>query len=161
MNNIFNIDRAALDEEWAGQPELFYEHAEKLAQAKKELEHRKASLEVLKAKVALDVRRNPADYNIHSRLTDKIIEQVVTVDKRVQKSTIVLQSAQHLVNVLTAAVQALDHRKRALEGLVSLHGQSYFASPRVKGPANEIAQEMEKRAVRRKGIRDRKINPDK
>lgn len=160
MDSIFNIDRSSLDEEWAGQPELFYTHAEKLAFAKKELEHRRAQVDIAKAKVSLDVRRNPKEYKIDCRLTDKLIEQVVTVDVRVRRATAALQTSQHAVNILQAAVQALDHRKRALEGLVSLHGQGYFAAPRVKGESNEIVHEMEKRSARRKGIRDRKIKPD-
>ena len=39
--------------------------------------------------------------------------------------------AKHRVDVLSGAVTALDHRKKALENLVDLHGRNYFSTPRI------------------------------
>lgn len=153
--SIFNIDKSALDEEWSGQPELYNEYAVKLANAKRNLEFRKSQLNVIKAKVALDIRRNPSDYGI-PRVTDKIVESLVTVDPKVQKVARLLAKAHHSVDIIQAAVTALDHRKKALEGLVSLHGQNYFSTPRVRGPDQEAFDTLQKKSVRRKGIRRRK-----
>ena len=151
MTNIFNIDRSSLDDEWAGQPNLFYDHAEELAHAKKDYEQKKAHVDVIRAKTALDIRRDPKPYKI-PRLTDKIVEQLVTTDPKVKRAVNVMNEARHRMDILQAAVTALEHRKRALEGLVSLHGQSYFSSPKVKGD-RELNETLEKRAVRRRSLR--------
>jgi len=154
MTSIFNIDRSALDEEWAGQSELFYGCAEQLAHARKEYEFKKSQVDLIRAQTALSIRRDPRPPGI-PRLTDKIIEQLVAIDPKVRRAGRMAAEARHAVDILQAAVTALEHRKRALEGLVSLHGQSYFSTPRVK-QKTDFADTIEKRAVRRKGIRKKK-----
>jgi hypothetical protein len=62
----------------------------------------------------------------------------------------------HQVDLLQAVVTSLDHRKRALESLVSLHGQDYFSSPRADSSNQETIDKIQQNAVRRKSIKPRK-----
>jgi len=55
----------------------------------------------------------------------------------------------HAADVLQAAVTALDHRKKALENLVYLHGQNYFSEPHARdGDSRETVNAATKRAAR-------------
>ena len=60
-------------------------------------------------------------------------------------------AGKHSVDVVQAVVTTLDHRKRALESLVTLHGQDYYSTPRVKdADARDIIDRVESDAVRKK-----------
>jgi hypothetical protein len=50
-------------------------------------------------------------------------------------------------------VAALDHRKKALENLVYLHGQSYFSAPTAPRGMKDRMDEVEKASVRGKARR--------
>ena len=56
-------------------------------------------------------------------------------------------STKHKVDVLQVVVDALDHRKKALENLVTLHGMSYFASPKAPKEIRNDVKEVEAQKV--------------
>jgi hypothetical protein len=61
--------------------------------------------------------------------------------------------AKDRVNKVEAVVTALDHRKKALENLVYLHGQSYFSAPTAPRGMKDRMDEVEKASVRGKARR--------
>lgn len=153
---IFNIDQNSLNEAFVDQPTMMYDFTSNLAIAKKEYERTKASLGVIRAKVKMDIRRNPKEYGIPGRPADKVVDDLATMDRRVIKASEVMQEARHKAELLQSGVTALEHRKGALEGLVKLHGQGYFAAVHVTGVGREVMEEIQKKAVRKKGIRNRR-----
>ena len=60
------------------------------------------------------------------------------------------------MDMIQAAVIALDHRKSALERMVSLHGQNYFSTPVISGEGKDNVEEQIKRSVRTKRVRRHK-----
>lgn len=92
------------------------------------------------------------------KITETTVKNAVTSDREVQKARSAIIEAKHEVDVLSAAVSALDQRKRALENLVTLHGQSYFSTPSVRNlepqartAAAEKIEETGKKAARSRG----------
>ena len=144
--DFFEPDKNRLDEEWVNQPKIYYEFSEKLTDAKEEVERCKArlgiaedDLKVTKAKLSLRIRRNPEKYfgEYTEKLTEAAIENRILVHSlyakakaKIYKLNEELIAANRTVSTFYSAVHALDHRKSALERLVSLHGQNYFSTPK-------------------------------
>lgn len=140
MSSSFQINEHALDKEWVEQPELFYNYAKKLADARKNYEQKKAEKEVVIAELSRKIRINPEKYGME-KITEKGIENSVTLQPEYINVTHEVIEAKHKVDVYQAGVDALEHKKKALESLVYLHGQNYFSSPREKSLSSKDALE--------------------
>jgi len=147
------IDESQLDQEWLRQPALFHKYAIKLAQAKADLAEAKAELDVTCSEVSLAIRQNPGKFGL-TKLTDKGVEAATLLQREYVLALREVNRQKYRVDVYQAAVDSLEHRKRALENLVTLHGQDYFATPRVRKHVNGTVREnMGKR------LRDRAFAP--
>lgn len=145
--DFFEIDQFRLNEEWIAQPRLYFVYAVKLADARAEHEQAKAKLDLREAELDGEIRADPEAYGI-----DKLSNPVVAKAIQTQKDYLDLREAmfkkKKRVEILTAAVNALDHRKKALENLVSLTLANYYAEPRVKEEgARKAMDKVEKEAV--------------
>lgn len=145
---IFELNANRLDKEWIDQPKIFYSYAEKLANARDKLERKKARLDVIYAETDKAIRESPKDYGIE-KVTEPVVANCVLLQDRYAEALTILNRTKHEVNICAAVVEALDHRKKALENLVSLHGQNYFAPP--QAPSNSNIHEMVKDNVRKRG----------
>ncbi len=123
--SFLEIDETRLDEEWVDQPVLFYSYAVNLANARRVLDQDKAYLEETKASLSLEIRDDPEHYGL-VKITESSIEAVMT--SMIQSERTRVRNAKHEVDILAAAVSALDHRKCALENLVTLHSQNCFST---------------------------------
>ncbi len=146
------IDEHELDQEWVAQPSLYFRYAAKLADARRDWEEAKASLDVTKAELDDSIRRNPAAYEV-AKVTERTVEAATVCQQEYQAARQSVIDAHHVVGVMEAAVGALDSRKKALEKLVELHLANYFSRPRAPEGAKEKMADVEKAAVRRKGRR--------
>lgn len=141
------IDVDALDVEFAMQPAKYMKWAEKLANARKCLDDVKQNLDVVRAELAHDIRTRSDKYDIDKITVDAVKDAIAraTVEtSQVAKEYVEeledLTEAQYDVEILQAAVRAMDHRKTALENLVRLHGAQYFAGP---STPRDLGKEME------------------
>lgn len=148
-NTDFQIDENNLDKEWMRQPSLYSKYARATADARREMDEAKNKLEVVKAEVSIDVRTNPGRFGL-AKITEASLSQVVDCCDQVKEAAAELIESRHHHEVLIAAVGAMDHRKKALESLVSLFLADYFSTPRAKGVAGEKMDEMKKQETRRK-----------
>ena len=162
-SDFLDIDKNLLDDEWLGQPKLYFRWAVQLEDAKEDLDEAKRTLDVekteferAKASIDLDIRKKPDEYKL-PKVTDKSILAVMLLQSEyqdAQEEFFVVQKevdvAKHRVGILQAAVTSLDHRKKALEKLVDLHGQKYFASPRASEGSKEAIEKVEKRSARQR-----------
>ena len=124
------IDPLQLDKEWQDQPKQRQIWGELLADAQLELDEAKSGLGVIRAEIEQEVRDDPAAYDL-PKVTENSVASAVTMSKPVQVATARLNKARHKVGVLQAAVDGLEHCKRALTSLVELHGQDYYSVPRM------------------------------
>lgn len=146
---IFDIDKYLLDDEWLNQPKLYFRWAVQLEDARADLENAKSEFDLTKAEIDLEIRSHPDRYSLPEKITENMIKASIPSQPEHKEAEEDYFTAKYRVGVLQAAVTALDHRKRALEKLVDLHGQKYFASPRASNEtAKETVEEIEKKSVR-------------
>ena len=126
-NKDLDIDPNSLDLEWLLQPKLFFKYSAELTDARRDSAFTAEKLEVTKAEADKRVRLQFVD----QKVTVDQIRAAVQQDVEVQKIAREVIEAEHKVNMLQAAVRSFDQRKDALENLVRLHGQNYFAGPTV------------------------------
>jgi hypothetical protein len=125
------IDPDALDVEWLGQPNLFFRYAAALADQSRKTEQAKRDLDVITAEIDDEIRRHPETFlGEDVRPTENAIRNQVVQEKKVLDAQNKYHDAKHDEAMLTAAVRAMDQRKTALENLVRLQGQQYFAAPK-------------------------------
>ncbi len=122
------INPEALDVEWLQQPQLFALYSEMEADAKAHIDSLKLDIDIYKADLDLDIRRDPEKFGLE-KTTEATILNAVTADKGLARLSHKLNRARHEASIFQAAVRALDHRKAALENLVRLHGSQWFAGP--------------------------------
>ncbi len=104
----------------------------------------------MRAELEDAIRKSPPDFDLE-KVTEPSIASCIIRQSEYQSAVKAVNKAKHRVAILKAAVTALDHRKKALEGMVQLQGQNYFSEPRVKGSTRETMDEITKQSVRQKG----------
>lgn len=122
------INPNTLDVEWCKQASLVGEYCVAQAEARAKLDLAKEAVDVTAAKLGLKIRANPASYGL-DKVTEASVQAVILLDTTYAVATQALRDAQYEYDVLSAAVRALDQKKSALENLVRLQGQNYFAGP--------------------------------
>lgn len=137
--DIFNIDLHNLDKEWSRQPGLYFKWASILADARRDVEQANAKLDLTKAELDSDIRSNPERFDL-PKLTEPAIKNCILAHGRHIAAAEHAAKLKHDVDVLSAAVVALDHRKKALEGEVTLFCHSYNAEPKAPLEAREMWQ---------------------
>ncbi len=146
------IDEHRLDEEWTGQPKLYYKWAAEHAEAILAVDTAKTTVDLVKAELDQEIRANPEKYGI-SKITETVVTTTILGDPEYQAAMKKVNVARYEVNIVAAAVVALEHRKRALEKLVDLHGRNYFSEPKASEQSRETMDQVEKRSVRNKARR--------
>ena len=150
----FQIDVNRLDEEWIRQPDLYRRYAVAAADAKQAHEEVKNDLSVIRADVEQQVRRNPDEFKL-SKVTEGAIKTAIDLDEKVREAEEAVIGARHDMDVMQAAVGALDHRKAALGDLVRLFLADYFSKPQVDEGSRDAVDDMEKKLTRKSQRRNR------
>ena len=161
FEELIEIDPLALDKEWRDQPKLFLMVAQQLAEMRAMLDNEKEQLSFLIGKTALDFRMNPEAHDLPqgSRgVTDSTVTAALDTDLDILTKKEEVRKVQEAHDKTKAAVEAFDERKYALQGLVSLHGQSYFATPSEPkdlkpGAGQELRDKQRTARVRRRRTR--------
>ena len=155
------IDPDALDVEWLGQPSLFMKYSEACALARKKMDRAKEHLEVTRAELDKEIRSDPEKFEV-AKVTESAISSAITVHSTFRNASALFIEAKYEFDVLSRAVQAFEQRKTALENLVRLNGQGYFASPKEprdlgmewqKKAATGVSNQKVKRGMRRRASR--------
>jgi len=142
-NDIW-IDQDSLDLEWLNQPRLVYVYAKNLAYWKKQVELQKQELDLIRAQLDKKIRENPADFGINVRLTESVVGNAIIEQSEYIDANSRLVDTRYELNIAQAAVNAMEHRKSALENLVRLFGQQYFAGPQVPNDINRSWEKAQK-----------------
>jgi len=157
-NDDIQIDETSLDVEWLLQPGLMMKYARHAAQMELELDRLKETLDVTKAEVDNAIRNDPEAFGI-SRVTEAAINGAITLHSDYREASDKYLQAKFEFNMAKMALRAFEQRKEALENLVKLNGQQYFAGPKVprdlswemkekqKMVDNRIAQRLTRKKV--------------
>ena len=145
------IDPDALDVECLGQPGLIFKYSKKSAEAQQELSNAKEKVELEKAELDKKIRTNPKKYGIE-KITETVVLNVILTQFDYKDAVRIYQDAQFEVNILRGVMDALNNKKSALENLVKLHGQNYFAGPSVPRDLTKEWEQKEKQDSINSGI---------
>lgn len=141
------IDEDALDLEWLDQPKHFIQIAKEAADAQFELDQAKARYDVLCAELDMKIRNNPAAFKIE-KITEGAVAAALRLTDEHKDALLELNEAKRDASILQGAVKAFEQRKVALENMVRLHGQSYFAGPKIPRNLSDERQAKEAKAAR-------------
>lgn len=139
------IDETALDVEWLEQPRMMLKYAKLVAKAQYDLDLAKEERDSVKARLDKRIREDPEGHGVvaGSRgVTEGSIAAAVQVHPEYDKVNQAYMSSVYEHNVASGVVRAFDQRKSALENLVRLHGQQYFAGPSVP---RDLSEERKRR----------------
>jgi len=132
-----------LEELWIEQGSLFLKYAVAHADALHEKDNAKTALDYEYSKMYLDTKKNWEKY-FDSKPTEPAIKEHITAHPDYRKKEKYFINTAHRVNVMLAAKIAFEHRKKALENLVSLRITGFYSEPRRKQA--EIQQEKQSRS---------------
>jgi hypothetical protein len=147
------INLNELEVEWTEQPKLYFKWARKLAVARQTFDEKKAALELAVADLDASIRANPDKYELGEKVTEASIKNAILAQEEYTDAVAAVNDARYDVNVLEAGVQALEHRKRALEKCVDLLAMEYFSVPRAKGENGRAAKRKLEQGSARGGYR--------
>lgn len=152
-----SIDPLRLEVEWVRHPILYGAWAERLAEVQSDYDEIKSATDVTRATVDQEVRENPGNFGIE-KLTETSVLNAVTLDPRMKVAVDRLNKARKRVNLHKAAVDALEHRKRALTLLAELWIKDYYSEMGM--PKAEHLSEDDKKALRNRGRARREREQD-
>lgn len=135
------IDESGLDTEWLAQPALMLKYGRAAAQAGRAFDLAKEKLEIVIAELDKDIRKNSDDFEI-SKITESVVEHTIRIQPSYLSANGECVEAKYEFELSKYAVRAFDQRKLALENLVRLHGQQYFAGPQVP---RDLTKEWERK----------------
>ncbi len=139
------IDPDALDIEWLNQAALMLRYTKHAAITKQTMDDCKERLDFTKAELEMDIRTKPEAYGL-AKVTEAGIQSAILLQEKYQILMKEYASARYEYDIANGAVRAIDQKKTALENLVKLLGQSYFAGP--KAPRNLYQEQLDQTARR-------------
>lgn len=107
----------------------------------------------MKANITKAAYAQPEEFGIE-KATDARVNCAVVADEDYQAALQKMLDYKHALDVYSAVVTALDHKKKALENLVTLFGQDYFSTPRAD-PKNAAAMDEAGKKASRERVRKR------
>ena len=153
--NDIVISCEELDVEWLAQPRLMMEYTQHAAEMRRDMDKAKEKVDVVRAELDQRIRQDPDEYDI-DKITNPVVEAVIINQQEYKDATKEYLDTKYEHDVAQGVVRAFDQRKTALENLVKLHGQQYFAGPKVP---RDLSEEVVKNKAAKKR-RSKRINED-
>jgi len=125
------IDPEDLEGEWIEQGSLFLYYAEAHADALHARDMSKSKLDLTYAKLYSDIKKN-WEKHFDAKPTEPAIKEFILNTPTYQRVERKLIDDSREANIMLAAKTAFDHRKRALENLVSMRISGFHSEPRRK-----------------------------
>jgi hypothetical protein len=138
------VNQYDLTKELVEHPQKFYSWAKEYVLAQQETQRVKAKLELLQDELSLKMRQDPKRFDLPEKPTEATIKSAINAHKEVKKITEKYMERLGVEKILSKAERAFEHRKKALEGLVSLQLQNYHSEPKVK---QEAQQNIERKNI--------------
>lgn len=137
-----------LQDEWIKHPSLYMYYSESHADAIDTRDKAKQFMEVEAAKLDSYLRKEWAKLFPEDKMTEAGIKAKVLQHVSYKKAQNLLNKANHNVNILSSAKSAFEHRKKALENIVTLTVMGFHSEP--KKP--KTVQQKEVRQAQKKHL---------
>lgn len=147
-----SINEDALDIEWLIQPKLMLKYTQHEAEMKRNLEEAKSNLDILHADLDKKIRTEPEKFGL-DKITETAIKNAIQSTTKFKEAQEEIREAEYEVNMAVAAVRSIYGKKEALENLVRLFGQQYFAGPSVPRDLSEEWKKEQKQKESNKKVK--------
>jgi hypothetical protein len=137
------IDESALDVEWLRQASLTFQYGKHQATMKRIVDRKKEELDLVRAELDKKIRSKPEHYKI-DKITEAVVQATIIQQDDYQEINSELIDARYELEIASAALRALEQKKSALENLVRLNGQNYFAGPSIPRDLTKEWEQKEK-----------------
>lgn len=141
------IDINNLDAELLRQASLFQYWGRQEAQALYEKDQVEEALSKCKARVELDIRKDPEKYGYINKLTEGAISCLLVGQQEVIDAIEVSLKSKYKAKILNVAVKSFEHKKKALEKLVELYINGYWATPKVDPEAQRAFDDQAQKVI--------------
>ena len=151
-----SIDPHDLPEEWMKQPVLFMQYIELASNACKLRDQAKENVDVVKAEVDAQIRKNPELFGV-VKITENQVSNIILTNDRYKEAVSALHDANLKYALLQGAVRAFEQRKSALENEVKMllggiysvpnEGQQIAAGRRIMEHAVEAASQEQRNGL--------------
>lgn len=121
-----------LQEEWEKQAPLYMYYAKEAAKLERERDLTKEAMEVVKAELDAQIRNTPSDFTKLPKLTETIVSNLITERKEYREAFSKYIDSKYAHTILSSAVKAFEHKKKALENLVMMNLSGLYAEPKEK-----------------------------
>lgn len=142
------IDPNNLEKEWLEQPSLYVYYAEAHADALHQRDLAKSRMDYTYSKLYSKVKKD-WDKHFDSKPTESALKEYILKNATFKKAEKVLINAARDANILAGAKTAMDHRKRALENLVSLRISGFHSDPSTSRVKTGMRQVEKKKFTKR------------
>jgi hypothetical protein len=146
FENDLQIDKFSLDDEWLNQSILYYTWSKNQADAVAERDKAKQQLELTKSQLDVNIRSFPDRYKIE-KVTEAAVQNTIIADSSYQEALSEYQTAVYNVNVLSGGLEALNHKKYALENLTKLFLSGYWTEARVQNNISSDSREKQEKQI--------------
>ena len=146
-----SIDPENITEAWEDQPAKMLEYSILSADAEHAVDEAKARLSLVDAQLEADIRTNPSGYGL-AKTTEAAIASAVAGAETHKEASDALIEARHFARIYKAAVDALSHRKAALQGMTDLFMRTWYADPKQRTMSDG---DPEKRVKMKRRVRRR------
>lgn len=149
INEILDIDLTHLDEHCIQQARLFHKYAKEVVKAEDEVRSAKVILRTVEADLQLRIRKRPKRFKLPEKITEIVVTSAITVHFKFQEA----QKEYHraLSNHADAMIlkEAIQQKNFSLKELVQLHGQSYFADPKIETDVRNLVDSSRTERMRK------------
>lgn len=125
---MFIIDSKHLDIEWGKQASNAFECSRIASQARLILEDFTRQYDVARAEAYSLIRQDPSQFGMTTKPTEAAIDAVLTCMPQLRDLSEKISAARYQFNLAQAAVNAIENKKKALEGLSSLLAMNYYSA---------------------------------
>lgn len=153
-----SIDPLNLDKEWVRHPGHFGVWSSKVVEAQEGYDTAKSKFDLVKAELDIAIRSDPAAYDIQ-KVTEGSISSTILIQPEYRAAEKAVIAAKKQLGLCNAAVNSLEHKKRALSLLVELYIHDYYSDKHATTRSQAMSDE-EKRAVRNRGRTRREQNAE-
>ena len=151
------IDGEALDLEWLNQPELEMSYIEQVSELRKDMMDAQEQVKIIRSELIREAHENPEKTCNTKKATGPQVEAYYRTHKdykEAKEEAIETQDAYEVAKDMKDMVHFT--RSKALENMVILHGQQYFAGPSIPQSLNRREAEKIQKKQRAKK-RDTKV----
>jgi hypothetical protein len=151
LSEILVPNKFQLDVEWEHHAEEVYHFLEEMAAARQQMDAKKERLDEIRAELDFAIRRDPNKFGL-DKVTETLITNTITLQPQYREASQQFLESKDKYNTAANIVTAMEHKKKALEGLVNLHIAGYYALPtdRKEAVVREKATQTLKRKIAKK-----------